>query len=85
LATTCHPANGRAILGNRLETPLRLLTRLDTALRWIGDEQVYGFSFAVHFDQLRLEIGTTFSNMTLRRWMASPLNTFPRSFFTKAK
>ena len=30
------------------------------AFRWIVDEQVYVFSFAVHFDQLRLEIGTNF-------------------------
>ena len=27
-------------------------------LRWIVDEQVYVFRFAVHFDQLRVEIGT---------------------------
>jgi len=28
-------------------------------LRWIVDEQVYVFGFAVHFDQLRLEVGTS--------------------------
>jgi hypothetical protein len=30
------------------------------AFRWIVDEQVYVLSLAVHFDQLRLEIGTNF-------------------------
>jgi len=26
-------------------------------LRWVVDEQVYVFGFAVHLDQLRLEVG----------------------------
>jgi hypothetical protein len=26
--------------------------------RWVVDKQVYVFGFAVHFDQLRLEVGT---------------------------
>ena len=49
--------NSKQSTGNTFEAVNKARHR---ALRWIVDEQVDVFSLAVHFDQLRVEIGTNF-------------------------
>jgi len=73
--------NSKQPTGNAFEAVNQARHR---AFRWIVDEQVYVLGCAVHFDQLRLEIGTNFFKHDFEP-LESPPNTLLRYFVTKTK